>query len=317
MKKFLTIATLIGLVVFMSGCVSISKSADKTEANPGDTVTHTIVLSYQSSPPNPEEGVDGYVANAQQLDLSGLGEEFRNVKVVDSLVDLGEKGDIGTLFKDDFPYTINYEYVVTEDDIGELINKATVTYNYFTPDGDGNGSDESTSTITVTEKQNEEPKKSTPVSSLAVEVLPLATYVITSSTGNGGTITPLGELAVTEGENQTYTITPRDENYEISDVSVDGAYIGAVETYTFENVSADHSIYVDFGIMGKVEEVTVSGEEVVETAGITEETVEVLGVTEELPYTGFDWVYAFMGLGMLVAGGGLMVAANKLRRNTP
>ncbi|MDD3777563.1 MAG: hypothetical protein PHN32_08160 [Actinomycetota bacterium] len=312
MKKFLTIAALIGLMMLMSGCIGISKSADRTEAHPGDIVTYTIVLSYETS----EDVVSGEGVNVQQLDLSGPEEGFWNVKVEDSLVDLGEKGDIGSLSSDDFPYIINYEYVVTEDDIGDLINTATVTYNYYRVEGEETGEDESTFKITVTKKQNEEPIKNTPPPSPAVEVLPLATYNITSSNGNGGTISPHGELTVAEGESQTYTITPRDNNYEISNVLVDGTHLGAVETYTFENVTADHSIYVDFGIMEKVGEALVSGEEVVETAGISEDVVEVAGEMEELPYTGFNGTNVFMGLGMLLAGSGLAVALMKLRKNT-
>ncbi len=40
-----------------------------------------------------------------------------------------------------------------------------------------------------------------------VKKVPLSTYTITSSTGSGGTIDPLGEVAVGEGGDQTFTIT--------------------------------------------------------------------------------------------------------------
>jgi len=69
----------------------------------------------------------------------------------------------------------------------------------------------------------------------------LAIYTITSSTGSGGTIDPLGEVTLEEGSDQTFNITPQGRDYEISDVLVDGISVGAVSTYTFENVQSDHT----------------------------------------------------------------------------
>ena len=43
------------------------------------------------------------------------------------------------------------------------------------------------------------------------------------------------------GSNQTYSITPAD-NYKISDVTVDGVSVGAVSSYTFSNVTTNHTI---------------------------------------------------------------------------
>ncbi len=76
------------------------------------------------------------------------------------------------------------------------------------------------------------------------EVIP-ATYTLTASAGQNGAIAPAGETVVTEGENQTYTISP-DSGYHIKDVLVDGASQGAVSSYTFENVSANHEISAEF-----------------------------------------------------------------------
>ncbi|MDZ7836996.1 MAG: LPXTG cell wall anchor domain-containing protein [Actinomycetota bacterium] len=88
---------------------------------------------------------------------------------------------------------------------------------------------------------------------------------------------------------------------------VDGVSVGAVESYSFMDVAADHTIYVDFGIIGQTE-----------VAGITEEdvTVEVLGEMEELPYTGFDLMYFFVGFGALILAGGLMLILKELRRDS-
>jgi hypothetical protein len=70
-------------------------------------------------------------------------------------------------------------------------------------------------------------------------------HVIKATAGTGGIIDPQGDVFVIEGENQTFTITPND-GYEIEDVLVDGASVGKVETYTFDNVEAPHTISVTF-----------------------------------------------------------------------
>jgi len=70
-------------------------------------------------------------------------------------------------------------------------------------------------------------------------------YQIASSAGAGGKITPGGEFTVTAGSSASYTIQP-DANYRISDVKVDGTSVGPVTSYTFNNVSADHTIKANF-----------------------------------------------------------------------
>ena len=70
-------------------------------------------------------------------------------------------------------------------------------------------------------------------------------YTITATAGENGTITPSGEVAVEEGENQTFTITAK-EGYHIKDVKVNGASVGAVSTYTFEKVAANATIVAEF-----------------------------------------------------------------------
>ena len=77
---------------------------------------------------------------------------------------------------------------------------------------------------------------------MAVEDGPVAQkYTITATAGEGGVITPAGEVSVKEGASQTFTITAS-EGYAIADVLVDGQSVGAVDSYTFENVTANHTI---------------------------------------------------------------------------
>jgi len=72
-------------------------------------------------------------------------------------------------------------------------------------------------------------------------------YTITASAEYGGAITPDGSIIVSEGANQTFTILPNFEN-TIADVQVDGSSVGAVDTYTFNNVNADHIITATFNV---------------------------------------------------------------------
>ncbi len=71
------------------------------------------------------------------------------------------------------------------------------------------------------------------------------TYTITSSAGTGGTISPSGTVSVAQGANQSFTIAAN-SGYTISDVAVDGSSVGAVSTYTFTNVTANHTIAASF-----------------------------------------------------------------------
>lgn len=70
-------------------------------------------------------------------------------------------------------------------------------------------------------------------------------YDIIAEAGENGTISPAGESSVIENGTKTYTITP-DDGYVVADVKVDGQSVGAVTTYTFDNISADHEIEATF-----------------------------------------------------------------------
>ncbi len=70
-------------------------------------------------------------------------------------------------------------------------------------------------------------------------------YTIKATAGAGGSISPSGSVSVREGRDQTFTITP-DKSYAVSNVKIDGKSIGAVKSYTFENVSRTHTIEVIF-----------------------------------------------------------------------
>lgn len=70
-------------------------------------------------------------------------------------------------------------------------------------------------------------------------------YTIKATAGAGGSISPSGNVSVREGREQTFTITP-DKGYAVANVKIDGKSIGAVKSYTFENVRRTHTIEVIF-----------------------------------------------------------------------
>ena len=70
-------------------------------------------------------------------------------------------------------------------------------------------------------------------------------YTTKAAAGTGGSISPSGNVSVREGKDQTFTITP-DKGYAVANVKIDGKSIGAVKSYTFENVSRTHTIEVIF-----------------------------------------------------------------------
>ncbi len=70
-------------------------------------------------------------------------------------------------------------------------------------------------------------------------------FTITASAGTGGSISPSGALSVSSGTGKTFAITPN-AGYRVADVLVDGASVGAVATYSFSSVSANHTIAASF-----------------------------------------------------------------------
>jgi hypothetical protein len=71
------------------------------------------------------------------------------------------------------------------------------------------------------------------------------TYTITATAGANGTISPSGAVSVNCGTNQTFTIAP-DACSQVADVLVDSISVGAVSSYTFTNVTANHTIDASF-----------------------------------------------------------------------
>jgi uncharacterized repeat protein (TIGR02543 family) len=72
-------------------------------------------------------------------------------------------------------------------------------------------------------------------------------FVITATAGANGSIVPSGEVSVTYGENQSFTISPS-TGYHVDSVIVDGIKVDSTTSYTFTNVTTAHIISVSFAI---------------------------------------------------------------------
>lgn len=72
---------------------------------------------------------------------------------------------------------------------------------------------------------------------------------VTASASTGGSIDPAGEVAVNNGDSQTFTITP-DAGYTIGDILVNGASVGNVSPYDLTNVRSDTTVEVLFAYQG-------------------------------------------------------------------
>jgi hypothetical protein len=72
-------------------------------------------------------------------------------------------------------------------------------------------------------------------------------YVITPTASAGGSIIPSTPQVVDAGNDRVFTITPN-YGYHLLDVAIDGTSIGAVNVYTFTNVTADHTISATFDL---------------------------------------------------------------------
>jgi hypothetical protein len=71
------------------------------------------------------------------------------------------------------------------------------------------------------------------------------TYIITAIASSHGTINPIGTVVVDWNATQSFTVTP-DTNYRIVEVVVDGVSLGAITSYTFTGVTANHNITAEF-----------------------------------------------------------------------
>ncbi len=71
------------------------------------------------------------------------------------------------------------------------------------------------------------------------------TYNIEASSGMGGTISPSGTVNVAHGSSRTFTFASL-SGFHVANIVVDGHSLGAAGSYTFSNITQNHSIGVTF-----------------------------------------------------------------------
>ncbi len=76
-------------------------------------------------------------------------------------------------------------------------------------------------------------------------------YTITATADPNGSVSPFGIIDVQAGDSVTIAINPA-RGYHVADVVIDGVSIGYTPAYTFENISADHTLEAVFALNTKV-----------------------------------------------------------------
>ena len=87
------------------------------------------------------------------------------------------------------------------------------------------------------------PREVVPQSQLFVATTPI--YTLNSSAGSNGAFSPSGAILANAGGSQTYSITPA-VGYYVADVKVDNVSVGTPTSYTFSNITANHTITATF-----------------------------------------------------------------------
>ncbi|MFA5878082.1 MAG: dockerin type I domain-containing protein [Candidatus Staskawiczbacteria bacterium] len=71
------------------------------------------------------------------------------------------------------------------------------------------------------------------------------THIINASADKGGLIFFSGVVIAGAGSDELFIITP-DDGHHVSDVLIDGISVGAITSYTFTNISGNHTIEANF-----------------------------------------------------------------------
>jgi hypothetical protein len=85
----------------------------------------------------------------------------------------------------------------------------------------------------------------------------LQTFVITTTAGPNGSVSPSGGVVVSYGADTSITLTP-DAHYHVDSLIVDGVSIGASAKYTFAHVTGNHTLRATF-VIDQVAITAISG----------------------------------------------------------
>ncbi len=182
---------------------------------------------------------------------------FGNVSVAGNLKAksvAGEQPNIGTSHLDTSK-DVNRYFTLTNS--GVTFDSANATFNFVSGDVDGAAN---TSNFVV--KKFDSPstwsslgtgsRTSTSTDATGIKsfsdfaIGEVLTHTISVSAGANGSISPPGPtVTVNDGDTLTFTITPNG-GYSVSDVLVDAVSQGGISSYTFNNITANHTISATF-----------------------------------------------------------------------
>ena len=181
----------------------------------------------------------GELYHAAKLDISGLPSFWRKIDK--------NTGDVTPL--ENFYKSVASFVIISGTDVAYNLYRdgtpvaSDITSTSYT-DAGFDVTAEHTWTVTVVCKDGE----SNPVS--VTQSACNQTHTITASAEDNGNISPAGDVDVMNGADQTFIFTP-DEGYRIEYVLVNDEndpVAAAFGTYTFENVTANHTIHVTFAV---------------------------------------------------------------------
>lgn len=227
--------TITNTAVAESGTTKGEGTTTVTVYNPDMTVTKAVtkVNNTEVAASKPVAVQKGDVLT-YTITVKNTGDQnLTNVVVTDSMWSNGTKITVSG---------VNDPVTLTDNSytIGSLTEKAivTITYTYTVTEADVKA-EKVTNNVSVKSKETpggEEGGTTTDV---------VGDYTIEASSGANGRIAPDGSVKVAAGADKTFTITA-DAGYHISDVTVDGVSKGAVSSYTFKDVRANHTIHATF-----------------------------------------------------------------------
>jgi len=248
------------------------------------TTDYTIEAQFSDTPPptytiTASAGENGSISPSGKVTVSENGSQSftitpnANYHVLDVLVDGESIGDVAsyTFSTVNENHTIHATFAINTHVISASANE----YGTISPSGEVEVEHGSNQTFTFT------PNEGCTISQVLVDevdagelstftfenvtgnhtievVFSVNTFIINATANENGSISPSGEVDVNFGSSQVFTITPN-EGYSVSDVLVDEVSVGAVESYTFENITANHSIEASFEI--KTYTITASANE--------------------------------------------------------
>ncbi len=166
--------------------------------------------------------------------------KFRECIMSDPIVDVSVNVKVGSTTGADYG-TISPSGLVRVAYGGSLAVTIALNEGYVLSSVVVDGKEVGTSPIVMVTDITEDVDIDITVLSTAVK-----TYTITSSFTSGGSISPSGSVSVIGGGSQTFTITAY-SGYHLSSLVIDGTSISySGRTYTFSNITSDHSISAVF-----------------------------------------------------------------------